>query len=89
MIDLEGRTHILRIHSKSLACERGIRFELIARLCPNTTGADLRAVCTEAGMYTIRARRKMISEKDMLDAVNKVVKGQHKFSATAKYMVYN
>ena len=87
--DLEGRTHILRIHSKSLACERGIRFELIARLCPNATGADLRAVCTEAGMYAIRARRKMISEKDMLDAVNKVIKGQHKFSATAKYMVYN
>lgn len=87
--DLEGRTNILRIHSRSLSCEKGIRFELIARLCPNTTGADLRSVCTEAGMFAIRARRKTISEKDFLDSVNKVVKGQHKFSATAKYMVYN
>ncbi|KPA85654.1 putative proteasome regulatory ATPase subunit 1 [Leptomonas pyrrhocoris] len=87
--DLEGRTNILRIHSRSLSCEKDVRFELIARLCPNTTGADLRSVCTEAGMFAIRARRKTINEKDFLDSVNKVVKGQHKFSATAKYMVYN
>lgn len=87
--DLEGRTHILRIHSKSMSCEKGIRFELLARLCPNSTGAELRSVCTEAGMFAIRARRKTVSEKDMLDAVNKVIKGQHKFSSTAKYMVYN
>lgn len=87
--DLEGRTTILRIHAKSLSCEKNIRFELIARLCPNATGADLRSVCTEAGMYAIRARRKTVSEKDMIEAVNKVIKGLHKFSATAKYMVYN
>lgn len=87
--DLEGRTSILRIHSRSLSCEKDIRFELIARLCPNTTGADLRSVCTEAGMFAIRGRRKTIKEKDFLDSVNKVVKSQHKFSATAKYMVYN
>jgi 26S proteasome regulatory subunit T1 len=87
--DLEGRAHILKIHSRSMTCERGIRFELIARLCPNSTGAELRAVCTEAGMFAIRARRKTVSEKDMLEAVQKVIKGQHKFSSTAKYMVYN
>jgi 26S proteasome regulatory subunit T1 len=87
--DLDGRSNILRIHSKSLSIERGIRFELLARLCPNSTGAELRAVCTEAGMYAIRARRKTVSEKDFLEAVNKVIKGQLKFSSTAKYMVYN
>lgn len=65
------------------------RFELLARLCPNTTGADIRSVCTEAGMYAIRARRKAISEKDLLDAIEKVIKGYSKFSATQKYMVYN
>lgn len=87
--DLEGRTHILRIHSGHMACEKGIRFELLGRLCPNATGAELRAVCTEAGMFAIRARRKTVNEKDFLEAVNKVIKGQHKFSSTAKYMVYN
>lgn len=57
--------------------------------CVHTTGADIRSVCTEAGMYAIRARRKTVTEKDFLEAVNKVIKGYQKFSATPKYMVYN
>ena len=87
--DLEGRTHIFKIYAKTMSMDRDIRFELLARLCPNTTGAELRSVCTEAGMFAIRARRKSISEKDLIDAINKVVKGYSKFSATPKYMVYN
>merc|ERR1711907_597018 len=87
--DLEGRTNIFKIHAKTMAMDRDVRFELLARLCPNTTGAELRSVCTEAGMFAIRDRRKSISEKDMLDSVNKVIKGYRKFSATPKYMVYN
>ena len=44
----------------------------VCRLCPNATGADIRSVCTEAGMFAIRARRKTVTEKDFLDAVQKV-----------------
>lgn len=62
-----------------------LRFSLISFF----PGADIRSVCTEAGMYAIRARRKTVTEKDFLDAVNKVIKGYQKFSATPKYMVYN
>jgi len=87
--DLEGRTHIFKIHAKTMNCAKNIRFELLARLCPNSTGADLRSVCTEAGMFAIRERRKVISEKDFLEAINKVIKQYAKFSATPKYMVYN
>jgi 26S proteasome regulatory subunit T1 len=46
-----------------MSMDKDIRFELLSRLCPNSTGADLRSVCTEAGMFAIRARRKSISEK--------------------------
>jgi len=87
--DLDGRTHIFKIHGRTMAMDRDIRYELLARLCPNTTGAELRSVCTEAGMYSIRARRKSISEKDLIEAINKVIKGYSKFSSTPKYMVYN
>nr|WCZ58530.1 26S proteasome AAA-ATPase subunit RPT1A [Andalucia godoyi] len=87
--DLEGRSRIFAIHAKTMNCERGIRFELLARLCPNCTGADIRSVCTEAGMFAIRARRKVVTERDFLDSVQKVIKGYQKFSATPKYMVYN
>ncbi|KAK9475566.1 succinate dehydrogenase [Dipodascopsis tothii] len=78
--DVEGRANILRIHAKSMAADRDIRWELISRLCPNSTGAELRSVCTEAGMFAIRARRKIATEKDFLAAVEKVIKGNLKFS---------
>eukprot|EP01133_Synstelium_polycarpum_P000452 gene452-540_t len=87
--DLEGRAHIFTIHAKTMSCARDIRFELLARLCPNSTGADIRSVCTEAGMFAIRARRKIVTEKDFLEAIDKVIKSYAKFSATPKYMVYN
>uniref|UniRef100_A0A7S0BQK0 AAA+ ATPase domain-containing protein n=1 Tax=Rhodosorus marinus TaxID=101924 RepID=A0A7S0BQK0_9RHOD len=87
--DLEGRAQVFKIHARSMNCEKNVRFELLARLCPNTTGADIRSVCTEAGMYAIRSRRKTVTEKDFLESINKVVKGYAKFSATPKYLVYN
>ncbi|GMM43453.1 proteasome regulatory particle base subunit [Pichia kluyveri] len=87
--DLEGRANIFKIHAKSMSCERDIRWELISRMCPNATGAELRSVCTEAGMFAIRARRKVATEKDFLDAVEKVIKGNMKFSSTSRYMQYN
>uniref|UniRef100_A0A915P0S4 26S proteasome regulatory subunit 7 n=1 Tax=Meloidogyne floridensis TaxID=298350 RepID=A0A915P0S4_9BILA len=87
--DLEARANILKIHTKRMSVDRNIRYELISRLCPNTTGADIRSVCTEAGMFALRARRKAITEKDFIDAVQKVVKGYAKFSSTPSYMTHN
>ena len=40
-------------------------------------------------MYAIRGRRKSVTEKDLIDSINKVIKGYQKFSSTPKYMVYN
>jgi len=87
--ELEGRSHIFKIHARSMSVDRDIRYELLARLCPNSTGAEIRSVCTEAGMYAIRERRKVATEKDFLDAIQKVIKAYAKFSATPKYMTYN
>lgn len=61
----------------------------MARLCPNTTGAEIRSVCTEAGIFAIRDRRKVVSEKDLLKSIEKVIKALSKFSSTNKYLVYN
>ncbi len=87
--DMEGRANILRIHAKSMSVDRDIRWEVISRKCPNATGAELRSVATEAGMFAIRARRKVATEKDFLQAVDKVIKGNLKFNSTAAYAQYN
>ena len=87
--DLEGRSKIFKIHASKMNCDRVIRWDLLARLCPNSTGADIRSVCTEAGMFAIRERKKMVTEKHFLQAVTKVIKEYKKFSSTPTYMVYN
>ena len=52
-------------------------------------GADISCMCREAGMFAIRSRRKTVSERDFLDAVDKVIRGYKRFSAVAKYQSYN
>nr|GMC47635.1 26S proteasome regulatory subunit 7 [Ipomoea batatas] len=85
--DAPSRTEILKIHTRTMNCERDIRFEVLARLCPNSTGADIRNVCTEAGMFAIRERRERVCEGDFLAAIHKVIKGYNRFSTTQKYML--
>lgn len=40
-------------------------------------------------MFAIRNRRKMATEKDFLEAINKIVKSYSKFSATPRYLTHN
>ena len=87
--DLEGRVQIFKIQARAMNIEKDVRFELLARLTSNCTGADIRSVCIEAGMFAIRARRKTITEKDLLDSIEKVIKGYSKFSANKKYLIFN
>jgi len=87
--DIEGRAQIFKVHAKNMKKQGEIRYELLARLCNNCTGADLKSVCSEAGMFAIRERRKSVIEQDFISAINKVIEGYKKFTATTKYMVYN
>ena len=87
--DLEGRVQIFKIQARTMSIEKDVRFELLARLTNNCTGADIRSVCIEGGMFAIRARRKTITEKDLLDSIEKVIKGYSKFSANKKYLILN
>lgn len=87
--DLEGRTKILEINARTMSVDKNIRYELIARLCNGATGAELRSVCIEAGMFAIRERRKIATENDFFKAVDKVIKEGAKFSSTPRYLTYN
>ena len=72
-----------------MSVQQDIRYERLARLSPHSTGTELRSVCKEAGMFAIRARRKIATEKDFIKAINKAIKAYAKFSSTPRYMTYN
>ena len=68
-----GRKHILEIHTKRMKIDDDIDFDKISEITGNFSGADLKAVCTEAGMFAIRNNRKKVITKDFLDAIDKIM----------------
>ncbi|MFG1529890.1 MAG: proteasome-activating nucleotidase [Thermoplasmata archaeon] len=68
-----GRAEIFRIHSRGMALREPIDFELLAQRCEGVTGADIKAICTEAGMGAIREERDQVTLQDFERAVEKVV----------------
>lgn len=67
-----GRAEILKIHSKEMNKQGMIGFESVAKICEEFNGADLRNVCTEAGMFAIREARDYVIEEDFLKAGRKI-----------------
>lgn len=63
---------ILKIHSFPIAKHGEIDYEAIVKLSDNFNGADLRNVCTEAGLFAIRAEREYVIQEDFMKAVRKV-----------------
>ena len=61
------------IHSKNMSFEEEADIDLLADLTDGLSGADLKAVCTEAGMFAIREKRDAITVSNFMDAVNKVM----------------
>ena len=53
---------------------RGIDMKKIAELMPGCSGAETKAVCTEAGMFALRERRVHVTQEDFEMAVAKVMK---------------
>lgn len=68
----QGRLDIIKIHSTKMAKHGDIDFEAVVKLSEGFNGADLRNVCTEAGMFAIRAERDYVMEEDFVKAVRKV-----------------
>eukprot|EP01132_Coremiostelium_polycephalum_P005217 gene5217-6496_t len=69
-----GRLDILKIHSRKMNLTRGINLKKISEKMNGASGAELKAVCTEAGMYALRERRIHVSQEDFEMAVSKVMK---------------
>lgn len=69
----ESRVKILEIHTDKMKISEDIDLETISELTEGLSGADLKAVCTEAGMFAIRSERKQVIAKDFLDAIDKII----------------
>ncbi len=69
--DFRGRLEILKVHTRKMNL-RDVDLRVIAEMTEGASGADLKAIATEAGMFAIRARREHVTQDDFLRAIEKV-----------------
>lgn len=65
----EARAKVLRIHSRKMRVAKGVVYEELARATEDFNGAQLKAVCVEAGMLALRGERTEIAHEDYVEAV--------------------
>lgn len=69
----EARIEIVKIHTSGMNLAQEIDAEKIAKLTDGASGADIKAIAMEAGMFAIRAERESVIVADFDDAVRKVM----------------
>ncbi len=84
----EGRLSIFKIHTRKMSLAAELDFDALAQRTDGATGADLKAMCTEAGMFAIREDRDTVTMADFELAVDKVLgesRVRHETASGAMY----
>jgi len=68
----EAKLEIFKIHSRSMTLEKGLNVKALIDRMENFSGAEIHAVCTEAGYFAIRDDRTKILKEDFFKAIEKV-----------------
>jgi proteasome regulatory subunit len=71
--DEKGRAQIFAIHTRRMNLSSDVSMEELAALTEGATGADIKAICTEAGMFAIREDRTEVTFLDFQHAISKVM----------------
>lgn len=70
--ELEGVRQVFKIHTKSMKLSKRVKEDRIVNNLVGFSGAEIKAVCTEAGYFAIRDNRATIQEKDLMSGIAKV-----------------
>jgi len=68
----DARIKIIKIHTSKMSVAKGINYKDLISETEGLSGADLRALCVEAGMNAIKSRRNLITNKNFTDALEKI-----------------
>ncbi|MCU0860027.1 MAG: proteasome-activating nucleotidase [Thermoplasmata archaeon] len=69
----EARLEIFKIHTKRMNLDESLNAEELASRSDGATGADIKAIATEAGMFAIRDNRDFVTMNDFEKALTKVL----------------
>ncbi|MDQ5815100.1 MAG: ATP-dependent zinc metalloprotease FtsH, partial [Actinomycetota bacterium] len=78
--DLNGRTGILKVHTRGKPISKEVDVEVLARRTPGFTGADLANVINEAALLAARFNRTEIGMFELEEAIDRVLAGPQRRS---------
>jgi len=78
--DLAGRLKILQVHARGKPMSPQVDLESVARRTPGFSGADLANVLNEAALLTARSDGKLVDNKSLDEAIDRVIAGPQKHS---------
>jgi cell division protease FtsH len=78
--DLKGREDILKVHAKNKPISDDVDLKNFARRTPGFTGADLANVLNEAALLTAREGEKVITDRHLDEAIDRVMAGPQRKS---------
>ena len=67
-----GVEQIFKIHTKNMTIDKTVKLNILIKKMDSFSGAEIKAVCTEAGYFAIRNDRTTICQTDILSAIEKV-----------------
>ena len=76
--DMKGRKHILDVHAEGKPFADDVDLAQIAKRTPGFSGADLANVLNEAALLTARENSKVIDNRILEEAIDRVIAGPQK-----------
>ena len=76
--DLKGRVDVLKVHSKNVRMDETVDLEGIALATSGAVGSDLANMINEAAILAVKKGRSVVSQSDLLEAVEVVLVGKEK-----------
>ena len=70
--DQFSRHEIFKIHTRGMNIEDTVDYDRLLSATQGRTGADIKTICTEAGMFAIRDKRTCVRQDDFRKAIEKV-----------------
>jgi proteasome regulatory subunit len=74
--DKDGLREIFKIHTARMTLDKKVGIDRVLNMMKGYSGAEVRAVCTEAGYFAIRDNRHIVREADFIAAVAKVKRSE-------------
>jgi len=87
--DVDARAQIFAIHIGHMNVEKKVSPKKLAEMTDGLSGAEIKNICTEAGMLAIRDGRNKATERDFMNAKEKVMEaGRNKSNPAPAYMFH-